>query len=148
MLEEKLGRDDLKRDKITIANAWNNVEYKAKTGRREATDKKIKEEENVQRLQEQLGGITDIVLFCGKKAQLISSKLTLTAKHILFIEHLGTLGLLSITKDVEGKPILSAKTQISSGCKTSKSSLQHENTRKRLEFIAHGLAESLEQAKG
>jgi hypothetical protein len=143
-----LARDDLTRKNITITNAWDRVEYKALTKRSEATDEEIQTQDNIGRLTRELAHVTELIVFCGTKAKLASESIAqsnyLTNKPLfLFLEHLGTRGLLSITKDLNGNRIKSASDQILEGRKDSKRKIQFENTTKRIEVVANDLVKQL-----
>lgn len=145
LLSIAIGRSDLTRENITITNAWPQVEYKAKTGRSEATTQEITAPENLQRIQHELEEITDFVIFCGEKAKIVSQYLKL--KHhpkFAYIEHLGLRGLCLIRRDVSGEPIVAADIQISAGTKTDKQAIQNENTVKRLAVLARSLVSQLQ----
>lgn len=144
ILAIKLPRNELVRSNITITNAWSCVEYKAKTNRSEATDQEIVTIPNIGRLRRELDHITEFIIFCGKKAKLASTHFTLKNQpKFIYIEHLGTRGLLSITTDTSGRAIISADEQINKGRTISKRRIQKENTKKRLEVVAKSVQDQL-----
>lgn len=150
-LSQILVRNDLTRDNITITNAWDRVEYVKLTKRSEATDGEILTPENIRRLVKELAHVTEFIVFCGAKAKLASKEIVrsnlLTNKPtFLFLEHLGTRGMLSILKDIDGNRIVSADDQILAGRKLSKRKIQSENTEKRIEVVANSLVGQLDLA--
>ena len=144
LLSKALNRNDLTRSNITITNAWPEVEYKAKTGRSEATAKEVKAPENVKRLQQELDEITDFVIFCGDTARAASQNLRL--KHnpsFVYLKHLSLRGLSLIARDVQGERIIAADVQISAGSDISKMKLQSDNTNKRLAVLVDSILSQL-----
>ena len=147
-LTKSFARVDLTRENITITNAWSRVEYTDLTKRSEATDEEIRTPENIHRLVNELVHVTEFIVFCGVKAkiaseEMVKSDLLLNKPQCIFLEHLGTRGLLSISKDMDGNRIISAKDQISAGRKAPKRNIQSENTEKRMEVIADSLVGQL-----
>lgn len=146
---EALNRNDLPRENITIANAWDRVEYKELTSRSEATDREIKENDNIYRLSIELSHVTEFIVFCGDKARIASEQLAQknivnSSPRFLFLEHLGTRGLNSISSDLYGREIISADKQIEQGRNSSKRKIQFENTDKRLDVVVKSILEQLE----
>lgn len=143
-LSHILNKKDLTRKNITITNAWDRVEYVKLTKRSEATDGEIRTSENIHRLVKELAHGTEFIVFCGAKAkiaseEIVQSNLLPNKPHFLFLEHLGTRGLLSISEDIDGNQIISAKDQIAAGRKVAKRNIQSENTGKRIEVVANSL---------
>jgi uracil-DNA glycosylase len=137
ILGEALGRD-LSREKVTITNAWPEVEYRGKTGRTEASPKEITAAENVARLQQELQDITDFVIFCGERARLVAGKLRL--KHhpkLVFIRHPGLRGLSTINTDIYGGRIVAAGRNMREA--------QAQNNKRRLEFLVQQILCQLEE---
>ena len=146
LLAGALNRSDLSRDNITVTNAWPEVEYKAKTGRSEATNREVLAPANIRRLQGELDAISDLVIFCGAKARAVSRRLQLRHRpKYLYLGHLGLRGLSSLKTDVEGEPILSADLQIGAGRKMSKQRMRAENTEKRLAVLVDSILTQLGQ---
>ena len=145
LLCKALNRSDLTRSNITITNAWPKVEYKAKTGRSEPTPKEARAPENIERLQEELEGITDFVIFCGEAARAVSQRLQLKLKpRMVYIRHIGLRGMSLINKDVQGERITAADAQISAGCSIGKAEIQAANTGKRLAVVVRSILAQLE----
>ncbi|MEV3816263.1 hypothetical protein RI537_09055 [Aeromonas salmonicida] len=116
-LETAYSLTDFKRGKITIANAWNNVEFKGEggTGRSEATLSEVINIANLDRLGKELQCITDYIVCGGVNAEkavsilLFAGKLNSSCK-VINIPHLSTRGLCaSIISDENGNKILSKK---------------------------------------
>jgi uracil-DNA glycosylase len=140
LLAEALHRSDLSRENITITNVWPTVEYRARTGRSQATGKEACAPGNLQRLQGELSEITDLVIFCGERAREAARKLSLERKpKLVFIGHPGLRGLSSIHRDVAGEPIVAAARLPAAAIKSGKEMLQRENTRKRLAVLVHSI---------
>ncbi len=145
ILSNVLGRSDLIRHNITITNAWPRVEYKALTGRSEATENEVITQHNIERLEQELLDVTEFVIFCGDRAKIASHKLLLEkCPKRIYVEHLGTRGLLSIKNDVYGQPIVAAGAQKLAGTKMSKRQIQNENTERRLEVVANEVVKQLQ----
>lgn len=144
LLAPALKRGDLARERVTITNAWPRVEYRAKTGRSEATDREVLAPNNLRRLQLELEEISDLVIFCGRRARAVAVHLRL--KHrpcFVYIEHLGLRGLSLLRKDVQGRAIVAAD---KFGCQAAGMSLrrlQGENTERRLEVLAAAIRAQL-----
>ena len=148
MLSKVLSRDDLLRENITISNCWDRVEYNKLTKRSEATDWEIQAPKNIHRLAKEIAHITDFIVFCGAKAKLASNEITRSNllnnnPRFLYLRHLGTRGLLSISKDIDGNLIKPADVQIKDGRKDSRQKIQSENTKKRIMVVANSLGDQL-----
>jgi hypothetical protein len=144
LLSKALKRSDLTRSNITITNAWPLVEYKAKTGRSQATAREIKAPDNLKRLEQELAEITDFIIFCGARAGAVSQELRLKNKpKLVLIQHLGLRGLSLIAIDVSGEPIVAADIQLSSGKKIHRKIVQSANTEKRLAVLVHSIVTQL-----
>jgi hypothetical protein len=145
LLARELNRDDLSRGNITISNAWPRVEYRAKTGRSEATLKEVESADNVKRLQHELEEVTDFVIFCGARAKAAARHLQLGHKpRLVFIRHPGLRGLSLMATDLRGERILAAELQLSRGSNEAKRSIQAENTRRRLAVLVDSILKQLE----
>lgn len=104
-----LNINGLSRKNITITNAWSRVEYKNKTGRSEADVSEITSNNNISRLRSELMGVSELIVCCGDKAKMAVGACNIPEEvKIAFIEHLGTRGLNSIKKDIDGADIVSA----------------------------------------
>jgi hypothetical protein len=148
LLSYRLGISALTRDQVTITNAWSQIEYKERTGRSEATDVEIRGESNIVRLGDELRHVTEMIVFCGSKAEIAFSelerrRLITQPTKIAFIRHLGARGLLSIRHDLQGEPIVAANNQRRSGRKSTLRTIQAENTSRRLEVVAEHLLDSV-----
>ena len=149
LLLERIGPQlsipNLVRSKITITNAWAGIEYKNKTNRSEASDQQIKHQENIDRLRKELQHITQLIVFCGSKAQiaaqiLIKDSLLSKSVEVAFSPHLGIRGLThSIKLDQNGQPIVSAKVQRKNGRRDNLKVIQTENTLLRIDVIVRDL---------
>jgi hypothetical protein len=113
ILRNTYGLNDFERGKITITNAWSQVEYENKTKRRQADDKEILEENNLNQLAYEIKDITDFILCCGDKAKIAVLNLQQQGKlnqncGIIEVPHLGNLGINNtIKEDVNGDRIIS-----------------------------------------
>ncbi len=119
-LREKYSHTDFQRGKITIANAWKKIEFKGKngTGRSEPTLLEVLDQDNLNRLSNDIENTTDYIICCGKnaKASLLvlkyADKIDCNCK-VIYIPHLSTRGLCrSIFEDIGGTAI---KPQSSNG---------------------------------
>lgn len=132
----------LSRDQITITNAWPEVEYVAKTKRSEASNPEIVQAKNLDRLAEELQHISVLIIFCGAKARLASTKLLEDkllhcSAQIGFLPHLGNQGLNKIIQtDLSGTPIIDARLQKRNGRHDSIKSIKMENANRRLHVAA------------
>lgn len=149
LLGPHLELQSLDRADITITNAWDKIEYEKLTCRSEATDAEVKQSDNLYRLAEELQHVTKLIVFCGCKAavaskELLRLNLLSNLLQIAFVEHLGTQGLLSITADAAGKPILAAKHQRRDGRLDRLSVIQTENTERRLCVVLQRLLASIQ----
>lgn len=133
ILRAKLGRDDLLRGAITIANAWPHIEYQSLTGRSEAEPWELKSIQNVERLESELAHVTGFVVFCGDRARTMRPHLAGQVKRVE-VCHLGGRGLCrSVKVDVRGRPLPRG---------------HRENTRRRLEVIAERICAQLDRREG
>ena len=145
MLSTALGRADLTRINVTITNASRTVEYEEKTGRSQPTEAEVIAPDNLHRLERELRNVKEFVIFCGEMARAASERLRLVnAPTILYVEHLGARGLLSIKNDIGGEAIVKASDQRDAGRKESLKKIQTENTTKRLEVVARSLLAQLQ----
>lgn len=100
----------LSRDKVSITNAWPNIEFNALTGRTEAKDCEILNVANLNRLDKEIGKETEIIIAFGDKAgiavgQIVESKSNLL---VVCVPHLSLRYLNSnISKDTNGNDIMS-----------------------------------------
>jgi hypothetical protein len=137
LLGEALGRSDLSREKVTITNAWPEVEYLGKTGRTEASPREITTAENVERLQQELREVTDFVIFCGDRARLVAEKLRLQHHpKLVFTRHPGLRGLSTINTDIHGGRI------VAGGRNTRE--VRAQNNKKRLEVLVQQILSQLQ----
>lgn len=145
LLAGALGRDDLHREEVTITNAWPKVEYRAKTGRTEASEREVCAPENVERLRRELDEVTELVIFCGRKARAVAPLLRL--KHrpsFVFISHPGLRGLSMIHSDACGDPIMAVDGGLRPGTGGVRRG-QSENTRRRLAVLAASICRQLQE---
>jgi hypothetical protein len=92
------------RQSITIANAWDRVEYSKFTERSEARDTEIKSVSNINRLAQDISGIRCLLVFCGRAAALALAELEVIRAIqgnvvVCTISHLGYKGLNRIGVD-------------------------------------------------
>ena len=115
------------REKITVTSAWNKVEFKAATGRTEASFREVLSEENLNRLEEELKNVQDYIICCGDKSEKavieIADRLNQNVK-IVQIQHLDIRSINQIKNDIEGKVITKGA---------------NNATSKRLEVIANNI---------
>lgn len=146
-LNTSLDRKDLSRKEITITNAWDKVKYKDCTGRTEATDGDIRSHGNIARLKDELKDINEFIVCSGNKSKTAIAAIDRCnfSKNvkILYIEHLGTRGINTITKDVNNDKIISAKTKKEGGCERSIKKIQAYNTSMRLDVVCKKLLEQI-----
>lgn len=145
LLGQALGRDDLNRENVTITNAWPRVEYRERTGRSEASEREVVSPDNVERLRRELYEVTDLVIFCGKRAAAVAPLLRL--KHrpsLVFIKHPGLRGLSLIRTDAYGKEIVAAHAAACRDGRHGKTELQAQNTRRRLAVLVGSICEQLD----
>lgn len=127
ILNTKLGdRLSFTRENITITNATENIEYKKKTGRTEATPNEVLDANNLKRLYDEIKHINDLIICSGKNADLAISQVLKMHPDVIAnkvcISHLGMKSINgAIKKDING-------TELKNG--------DAENTKKRLEVIA------------
>ena len=136
----------LKREKVTIANAWDKVEYRSATQRSEATTEEVLQAENINRLANELAHVSEYIICCGEKAKIAvcaanSTKLINENCKLIFINHIGNSGLNHINIDVTGQPILTVPTDISS---KDRKTLGKANTRKRMAVIANAISNEVD----
>ncbi|WP_368503207.1 hypothetical protein AB3N04_13185 [Alkalihalophilus sp. As8PL] len=136
------------REAITITNAWSKVEYRQLTGRTEATIKEVLSEENLSRLEQELNGVEKVIICSGQRATLAVNTLANTARlregvKVISIRHLGLRSLNQIKVDINGRPIYSVAEQLTRDGITSPQ-LGLENTKKRLEVVAHEIINVLQ----
>lgn len=104
LLAEALGRDDLVRENVTITNAWPKVEYRERTGRSEASEREVCAPDNVERLRRELDEVSDLVIFCGRRARAVAPLLRLKHRpRFVFIRHPGLRGLSMIPIEALGE---------------------------------------------
>ena len=119
---------DTDRYEYRITNAWDKVEFESRTGRSEATQKEIKEEENLLRIENELKGMNTLILF-GDRAQYIESLLNFTGK-IIESRHLSLQSINQIEEDIHGTHLLKA---------------QKGNTEKRLVVVTQDILAQLDK---
>lgn len=140
-----LNRNDLTREKITITNAWDKVEYKNCTGRSEAIDSEICEPKNIKRVKLTIQHTEDFIVCCGEKAQLAVQSCNLNSKvKQVFIQHLSTRSLIQIKKDINGENISSAESLRLDGTGRTLKKIQADNTSRRLEVVCKSIIDQLE----
>jgi len=135
------------RDKITITNAWANVEYDAKTCRSEATNEEVVSPDNLCRLEGELRAVTELIIGCGQKARLAIQALAAGQRlhngvRLVFINHLGMKSINQITRDIHGEPIIAVAKHPERFTLAAKE-IGSANTGKRLEVVAAQIKEGL-----
>ena len=131
-----IGIANLVRDDVTVTNAFTGIEYKARTGRSEASFEEILQGENISRLNSELADIADLVIFCGARANAVAERVSLHAgAKSVCIPHLGMQGINQIAGDVGGAPILSVAESKAAGDKRSAKEIGRDNTSKRIEVL-------------
>lgn len=131
-----VGIPNLARSDVTVTNAFTGVEYKARTGRSEASFAEVRENDNVNRLNAELADISDLVIFCGARATAVSKLVVLRpGTKAACIPHLGMQGINQIAGDVGGAPILSVAESKAAGDKRSAKEIGRDNTSKRIEVL-------------
>ena len=137
-LNSLLGKLGLVRRDITVTNAFTRVEYKGKggTGRSEARFGEILQGGNIKRLNSELADITDLVIFCGARAEAASKLVVLRpGTKVACIPHLGMQGINQIACDIDGKPILSVTESKAAGDTRSAKEIGADNTSRRLDVL-------------
>ncbi|WP_203362759.1 uracil-DNA glycosylase family protein [Bacillus sp. REN10] len=130
------------RNDITITNAWSHVEYKARSGRTEATVREVLSAENLRRLCEEIKHVKTAIICSGERAaasifRLVNEEKLNPSVQVAKIRHLGLRSLNQIKKDIHGEPII----LIDEAKKTGYSpkvlkQMGRENTEKRLQVVA------------
>lgn len=145
--EMKLKEYHFTRERVTITNAWANVEYDAKTCRSEATNEEVLSSDNLCRLGEELKAVTELIVGCGQKARLAIQALAAENRlkagtRVVFINHLGMKSINQITKDIHGEPIVAVAKHPDRFTLKAKE-IGGANTRKRLEVVAAQIKKGL-----
>jgi len=135
------------RERVTITNAWANVEYDAKTCRSEATNEEVLSPDNLNRLLEELAAVTELIVCCGQKARLAIQALAAENRlqagtRVVYINHLGMKSINQITKDIHGEPIV-AVAKHPDRLTLKPKEIGGANTHKRLEVVAAQIKKSL-----
>lgn len=135
------------RERVTITNAWANVEYDAKTCRSEATNEEVLSPDNLNRLLEELAAVTELIVCCGQKARLAIQALAADNRlqagtRVVYINHLGMKSINQITKDIHGEPIVAVAKHPDRFTLEAKE-IGSANTHKRLEVVAAQIKKSL-----
>lgn len=135
------------RERVTITNAWANVEYDAKTCRSEATNEEVLSLDNLSRLGGELKAVTELIVGCGQKARLAIQALAAAKQlhdgvRIVFINHLGMKSINQIARDINGEPIVAVAKHPDRFTLAAKE-IGGANTRKRLEVVAARIKEGL-----
>jgi hypothetical protein len=135
------------RERVTITNAWANVEYDAKTCRSEATNEEVLSPDNLNRLLEELAAVTELIVCCGQKARLAIQALAAENRlqagtRVVYIKQLGMKSINQITKDIHGEPIVAVAKHPDRFTFAAKE-IGSANTHKRLEVVAAQIKKSL-----
>jgi hypothetical protein len=135
------------RERVTITNAWANVEYDAKTCRSEATNEEVLSPDNLNRLLAELAAVTEMIVCCGQKARLAVQALAAENRlkagtRVVYINHLGMKSINQITKDIHGEPIVAVAKHPDRFTLKPKE-IGGANTHKRLEVVAAQIKKSL-----
>ncbi|WP_312561328.1 hypothetical protein [Anaerospora sp.] len=135
------------RERVTITNAWTNVEYDAKTCRSEATNEEVLSPDNLNRLLAELAAVTELIVCCGQKARLAVQALAAENRlkagtRVVYINHLGMKSINQITKDIHGEPIVAVAKHPDRFTLKPKE-IGGANTHKRLEVVAAQIKKSL-----
>lgn len=104
--------DRLNRSLIGINNAWDKVEYLAKTKRSEANDDEILTPSNIDRLKHELRYTSVVIAFGNKAACAIKEIKEKYRRNLIVIEtyHLSSRCINSkINKDIDEKPLIKGK---------------------------------------
>lgn len=123
------------RKDITITNSTTKVEYKALTGRTEAKPAEVLNEENIQRLYDEIKNTEKLIICFGDNAKLGVDKVVETYNDIgaesIYVKHIGMQGINStISTDIRGNKIISGNLG---------------NTKKRLEVIEVRIKEQIKR---
>lgn len=144
----------LTREKVTITNSWDKVEFKALTGRTEANISEVLSQINLDRLTKEVEKIEEIIFACGKNAKSAILKLKKENKlnknvKVFELRHLGFQSLNQIKEDINGKEIKCYKTAFEKpkGEKRSLDKIGKDNTQLRLEKVASDLLNDIKMGK-
>ncbi len=139
-----IGIADLARRDVTVTNAFTGVEYKASTGRTEASFAEVRQDDNISRLNVELADISDLVIFCGERAGVVAERVTLHAgARSVRITHLGMQGVNQITHDIDGAPILSVADSKIGGDKRSAKMIGRANTSRRIDVLVQRVLDQM-----
>lgn len=140
-----IGIADLPRSDVTVTNAFTGIEYSASTGRTEASFEEVLQSENINRLNSELADISQLVIFCGTRANAIAQCVSLrVGTKSARIPHLGMQGINQITHDINGAPILSVADSKARGDNRSAKKIGQANTSRRIDVLVQ---RALEQVK-
>jgi len=131
-----LGLDHLVRDDVTVTNTFTGVEYRRGTGRSEASFEEILRNENIRRLESELADISELVIFCGARANKVAARVSLRiGTKSVCLPHLGMQGINQIKYDRNGVPIFSVANSRAGGDKRSNKIIGQENTSRRIDVL-------------
>lgn len=123
------------REDVTITNSTTKVEYKALTGRTEAALEEVLNEQNIQRLYDEIKNTKKLIICFGNNAMLgvngVLDKYRDINAELIYVKHIGMQGINStISKDINGNKIIPKNPN---------------NTKKRLEVIAMKIKEQIKR---
>lgn len=123
------------REDVTITNSTTKVEYKERTGRKEATEAEVLNEENIERLYTEIKNTEKLIICFGDNAKLGVNKILEKYDNIkaetIYVKHIGMQGINStISIDINGKEIIAKNPG---------------NTKKRLEVIEVKIKEQIKR---
>lgn len=135
---------NLPRIDVTVTNAFTGIEYKARTGRTEASFEEVLQGANINRLNSELADISDLVIFCGARANAVAECISLRAgTKSVCILHLGMQGINQIAHDINGAPILSVADSKAGGDKRSAKKIGRANTSTRIDVLVKRILEQM-----
>lgn len=134
--------NNLKKKNLRITNAWSKVEYEELTERSEASFEEIMNKDNLDRLNEEIKDINNLILCFGDRAKVAVLALKYANKiknnlKIIFVEHLGMQSLNRIKYDMNGNEIISVRKQKEAGLNKCEKEIGAKNTEKRLRIVAN-----------
>ncbi len=141
-LNQITGKNSFHRNRVTITNSWDQIEYQGKTGRSEADLQEVLSTQNLNRLLDELAHVQEIIFCSGIRAEVaigaLKSSGQLQDVRILSMPHLGMRGINSIKTDLSGAAIIPAEKAVTLGIieKKEKTTYSSDNTMKRLKVIA------------
>lgn len=144
----------LRRDKVTITNSWDKVEFKEATGRTEASIPEVLSAKNLNRLAKEIENIEEIVFACGKNAQAALLKLKTDKKlnlkvKVFNLRHLGNRSISQIKVDKHGRKIDCYKKASNKPPSETRSlvAIRKANVDRRFEKIVFDLLSDIEKGK-